>query len=463
MKRTSFITLAFVALALVFAMPVMADAGFIHLATLDPHTLALGSALLMLGKIDLKELRDQRGKLVHDARQIVDKAEAEKRALTAEEDGQFKELVGKQEELRAKIEREEKLAEAERQTAEAELRSRDAAGGKGASGEEGEQRTFGKRGAPEYNSAFRKFLAGGRGVLTDGEIRALQADSDPAGGYMVAPEQFVDTLIKFVDNAVFIRARATKFRVETAASMGAASLDADPADADWTSEIATGSEDSTMAFGKRELQPRPLAKRIKISKKLLRQVASAEGLVNARLGYKFGVTQEKAFMTGSGANQPLGIFTASANGISTGRDVATGNAATAPTFDGLISAKYALKGQYWAKAEWVFHRDVMAIIAKLKDGDGQYLWRESTRAGEPDRLLNLPFNMSEYAPNTLTTGLYVGVLGDFSNYWICDALDMQVQRLEELYAETNQTGFIGRLETDGMPVLEEAFVRVKLG
>jgi len=39
---------------------------------------------------------------------------------------------------------------------------------------------------------------------------------------------------------------------------------------------------------------------------------------------------------------------------------------------------------------------------------------------------------------------------------------MQIQRLNELYAETNQVGFIGRLGTDGAPVLEEAFVRVKL-
>ncbi len=108
-------------------------------------------------------------------------------------------------------------------------------------------------------------------------------------------------------------------------------------------------------------------------------------------------------------------------------------------------------------------RDVLAVIAKLKDGEGQYLWRESVRAGEPDRLLNLPVMMSEYAPNTLTTAQYVGALGDFSHYWIADALDMQIQRLVELYAETNQTGFIGRKETDGMPVLAEAFVRVKLG
>ena len=70
--------------------------------------------------------------------------------------------------------------------------------------------------------------------------------------------------------------------------------------------------------------------------------------------------------------------------------------------------------------------------------------------------------ISEFAPNTFTTGKYVGLLGDFSNYWIVDALSMQMQRLSELYAETNQIGFIGRLETDGAPVLEEAFARVTL-
>jgi HK97 family phage major capsid protein len=262
---------------------------------------------------------------------------------------------------------------------------------------------------------------------------------------------------------VFIRGKATKFRLDSAASMGAPSLDADPADADWTSELATGNEDSTMAFGKRELHPRPLAKRIKVSNKLLMLSAGIEALVRDRLGYKFGVTQEKAYMTGTGANQPLGVFTASNLGIPTTRDVSTGNAATSPTFDGLISAKYALKGNYWNKAEWIFHRDVLALVAKLKDGEGQYIWRQSVVEGEPDRLLNAPVNMSEYSPNTMTTGLYVGIIGDFSNYWIADAIDMQVQRLVELYAETNQVGFIGRLETDGMPVLAEAFVRVKLG
>ena len=60
--------------------------------------------------------------------------------------------------------------------------------------------------------------------------------------------------------------------------------------------------------------------------------------------------------------------------------------------------------------------------------------------------------ISKWAPNTFTTGQYVGILADFSQCWIADAMSMQVQRLNELYAETNQVGFIGRLETDGAPV-----------
>ena len=84
------------------------------------------------------------------------------------------------------------------------------------------------------------------------------------------------------------------------------------------------------------------------------------------------------------------------------------------------------------------------------------------REGEADLVLGLPMTISEWAPSTFTTGEYVGILGDFKHCWVADALSMQVQRLNELYAETNQVGFIARLETDGAPVLEEAFVRVKL-
>lgn len=403
----------------------------------------------------LKELRDQRGKLVADARAILDKATAEKRSASAEESAQFDAMMKQVGDLGDEVRRHESLVEAERDAATQVAR--------GVASAQGEARGAAADPAVELRTkAFTKLITSGVRSLNDVEVRALQADSDTAGGFLVAPEQFVSGLIKNIDDMVFIRQRATKFSIPTSASLGAASLAADPADADWTTELATGNEDSTMSFGKRALNPHPLAKRLKVSNKFLRMAAGAEGIVRSRLAYKFGISQEKAFMTGTGVNQPLGIFTASADGVTTARDVSTGNTATAVTFDGLINAKYSLKGQYWNRADWMFHRDVLSQIAKLKNGEGEYIWRESVRDGEPDRLLGRPVMMSEYAPNTLTASQYVGILGEFSNYWVADALDFQIQVLNELYAETAQTGFIGRLATDGMPVLAEAFARVKL-
>jgi HK97 family phage major capsid protein len=158
----------------------------------------------------------------------------------------------------------------------------------------------------------------------------------------------------------------------------------------------------------------------------------------------------------------LGLFTASDLGIPTSRDIATDNTTTAITADGLINALYGLKEGYQRNARWLFHRDVVKAIRKLKDGDGQYLWAPGIALNQPDTILAKPFLMSEYAPNTFTTGKYVGIVGDFSYYWIADDLNIEIQRLVELYAATNQIGFVCRYAGDGMPVLGEAFARVTL-
>ena len=401
----------------------------------------------------LNDLRQQRNAFVTQARGLLDKAEQDKRNLTVEEQTQYDKMFADQDALRKAIETEERQLEAERSLAEKKLRETEP-------DPKENQNRKGPRATEEYRAAFGAFLRGGPQSLNAEQVRALSAGAGTEGGFLVLPEQTVDTLIKALDDEVLIRPWATKFPVPTAASLGAVSLDADPADSDWTGEILTGSEDSTMAFGKRELSPNPLAKRIKVSNKLLRQTPNVEALVMARLAYKFGVSEEKAYLTGNGAKKALGVFTASADGIPTSRDVVTGSA-TDFTFDGLINAKYSLKAGYQRRARWLFHRDGVSRIAKLKDTTNNYLWQPSKKEAEPDMLLGLPVFQDEFVPNTFTTGLYVGMLADFSFYWIADALDVQIQRLVELYAETNQTGFIGRKETDGMPVLGEAFARLR--
>lgn len=428
--------------------------------------------------MNLRDLLRKRARLIRQAREIVEAAEGEDRGLTQEETNNYDEVMDEVAELTTRVERMQRQLELDQELGQPLDEAHPPEPGDEGQGDDGDGRTaieFVSRSMremdqaeiaplmryeePGYRAGFANWLRRGR---MSQEVRALQADSDTLGGYLYAPMQFVDRLIQAVDDMVFIRQWATVIAVTNGESLGVPSLDADPADPIWTSELATGDEDSTMAFGQRELNPHPLAKRIKVSNKLLMKVPGAEALVRARLAYKFGIAFEKALMTGHGAGQPLGVFTASDDGISTSRDASTGNTTTEIRFDGLIEAKYTLKGNYWARARWLFHRDAMKLIAKLKDGNGQYLWRESVRVGEPDRVLGLPVFMSEYAPNTFTTGLYVGIVGDFSNYWIADSLMVTVQRLVELYAATNQIGLIGRLESDGMPVLDEAFVRVTL-
>ncbi len=283
------------------------------------------------------------------------------------------------------------------------------------------------------------------------------------GGALQPPVEWLAELLKNVDDATFVRQWARKFRLEKAASLGVPKLDTDIDDADWTAELATGNQ-GDFAFGNRELRPHPMAKSVKVSKTLPRVSAiPIDQFVRERLEYKFRVTDEKAFLTGDGVQKPLGIFTLSAQGITASRDVSTDNTATEITADGLHEAKGALKSQYLPTARWCFHRTAITKIRKLKDGNGQYLWVPGLSGGTPSMILDQPYDQSEYVPNTFTANLYVGALCSWTFYWIADALDMTIQFVDQLYAATNQDGYIARRESDGMPVLEEAFVRVKLG
>lgn len=407
---------------------------------------------------DLNELRKRHTALVTRAREILDKAETEKRELNTEEESEYNKVMADDDLLCKEIDRETHLQTIEERLSQPQTEPHKPE----PEGLPKPELRFNQR--PEYRDAYRRLLAVGYPELNDIERRAIQADVANIGGYWIAPEQFVNDLIKFVDDMVFIRGLATVFQVPNAESLGIPSFDTDVDDADWTVELGTGSEDSAARMGKRSLTPHPLAKRIKISATWLRKVAPelGESFIRQRLGYKIGVTEEKAFLTGSGSGQPLGLFTASADGISTGRDVSTDNTTTAITSDGLKEAFWFLKEQYRRVGQWLFHRDAMKQIDKLKDGDNRYLLQPNMQAGPANVLLGRPVNVSEFVPNTFTTGLYVGMFGDFSFYYIADAMDMAIQRLVELYAETNQIGLISRMETDGMPVLEEAFARITL-
>ena len=314
----------------------------------------------------------------------------------------------------------------------------------------------------EQTKLFMNYLKSGSGS-DFAAYNALQQDNPTQAGYLVAPQKFVMELIQEIDNLLFMRQKAKVLpALQGAQSLGYPKKTARMNSAAWGTELGTPTADTTLAFGKKEFKPNPATAEILISKTLIRNAPEVDGIVKAEMAYDFAELMENAYMTGDGNGKPLGLFFASADGISTNRDVSTDNTSTSITFDGLKNAKYSIKQQYQNGLEWVFHRDAIKMLSKIKDKDDQYVWQESVVVGEPDRLLNCPVNMSEYAPNTFTAEKYVGILGNLKNYWIVDSLSMEIQVLTELYARTNQVDYVGRLETDGMPVMEEAFARVKL-
>lgn len=424
-----------------------------------------------------KELREKMAYAHTEARAIHAKASAEKREMTAEEQAKFDKCYDDYDKLEADLKKLETAGKREKRMADAEA-AMNAPGGRktepGSPGQESRREPMtiefrGRKlsiapGTPEYQRSQPEYREAAVNYYRTADSRGLSISSDIQGGYLTTT-QFSTNLIKFVDDQVQVRQLATVFTLAQAVALGCPSWDTDPANADWTVEVPASdiTEDDAARLGGRNMMPHLFTKLVKISSALLQSaVIDPEQLLISRLGYKFAVTEESAYLTGSGAQRPLGLFTASTQGISTGRDVSTGNSTTAVAADNLFECLYSLKPQYQARATWMFHRDVIKGIRKLKDTTNQYLWQPGLSGGQPAVILDRPYVQSEYAPNTMTTGQYVGIIGDFSFYWIVDSLQLTVQRLAELFALKNQVGFVGRKMTDGAPVLEEAFVRVKL-
>lgn len=405
------------------------------------------------------ELREERAKAIEDARAITSHAESEGRNLNATEQETYNKLLADSQEFKQRADR----IDAEKRMAEElaeevpETRNRKTTGKTDDAEENPEQ----DKKAKELR-AFERLLKFGENKLSEEELRSLSQGTAGEGGYTVAPEDFRTDLVKNVDALLFMRGLATTIRLNKAKKLTYPSLVEDIADADWTSELLTGDEDSDMEFGQITMTPNPLAKRIKLSKTLIRNSAlNILDIVKSRLAYKFAVAEEKAAMTGTGSGQGLGVFVASANGIPTSRDkrFASPTAVDADTFK---TARNKIPQPYWGNLTWVMHVDVYDKIVLLKDTDGNYLFKAGIAEADGDRLCGYPVKLSKFAPNTFSANGYLAVLGDFSHYHFLDDLDFEIQVLVEKYAETNQIAYIGRRELDCKPVIAEAFVRLQL-
>lgn len=313
-----------------------------------------------------------------------------------------------------------------------------------------------------YGAAMRMFLRKGEREIPDLARKVLQAGTAPAGGYLVQ-DVFLNTLLVKEREASAMRRIANVLPPVPSGSVIIPAEENLFSDASWTTEVGSGSLDTVEPFGQRRLTPHPLAKRVKVSNTLLRlPTFDIEGYIRDRMAYKFMIPEEDAFINGTGVGQPLGLLN------TPGLPAYTTSASLTVTADDIINWIYRLPASYAPNARILCNRAFIRKVRLMKTGDGQYLWQPGLQAGNPNMILDTPYELSDRfddgldASDVWQASAIVAVIGDFSYYWIVDALQMSIQRLVELYAENNQTGFIGRKEADGMVTLTEAFYALKV-
>ena len=303
------------------------------------------------------------------------------------------------------------------------------------------------RASKEYMEDFVNHLKG-RALVHN--VLSTTPGSD--GGYLV-PEEFEHQIVQQLDEENVIRSLAKVITTQHDRKIPVA---ANHSTAQWTAENAAYTE-SNPTFAQKQIDAYKLTDLAKVSVELLQDSAfDIEDYLASEFSRAFGIAEEQAFCVGTGTGQPTGIFTA--NGGTIGVTTAS---STAITLDEVISLVHALKSPYRRNAKFLMNDATIAMIRKLKDNNGAYIWQPSAQAGVPDRLLGYEIYTSPYVPTVAAEAL-VMAFGDFSSYWIADRMGRSVQRLNELYAGNGQVGFIATERVDAKVILAEGIQLLKM-
>ena len=282
-----------------------------------------------------------------------------------------------------------------------------------------------------------------------GEVRhALSVGEDTEGGFTV-PDEFEKKLVEALEENNIFRGMATVIR--TSSGTRKIPIAEDTGEASWIDEGEEIPESDT-TFGQTMLSAYKLGTMIKISNELLNDSAfDLATYIARRFGVRMGNAEERAFITGDGVGKPLGLL-AENGGAKVGVTAAQKDAVT---FDEIFKLYYALKAPYRKKAQFLCNEALVLQLMTIKDNNGNYIWKPGLEIGKPDTLLNRPLKTSAFMPE-IKGGSKVMAFGDYSYYWVADRQNRTFRRLNELYARTDQVGFLTTQRVDGKLILPEA-------
>lgn len=344
----------------------------------------------------LLELRQKKTELTEQMRSLLTKAEEEKRSLNADETKQFDELRSQSDALTADITRYEALADEERNQA---------AGAKpidvGKSVTNDELRTY---------------------IMT-GDTRSLSTGVPADGGYTVIPDLDKQIMRQLSDDSEMRQICTVKTtgsnEFKKLVSVGGA-------------EVAHGeegkarNETATPKLEEVSIKLFPVYAYPKTTQEILDfSDVDIMGWLTEEIADTFTETEELDLVSGDGSKKSKGFlaYPRAATADKTrpfGTLEKMDSAGAAPTADELIDLLFKLKKKYRKNAVWVMNSNTAAALQKLKNGNGDYIWRDGLQKGDPDMLLGKPVHYLENMPDA-AAGQPVLAVGDFKRgYFIVD-------------------------------------------
>jgi HK97 family phage major capsid protein/HK97 family phage prohead protease len=211
--------------------------------------------------------------------------------------------------------------------------------------------------------------------------------------------------------------------------------------------------ESEPSFEQIDLKPFEMAVIVPVTRILLEdaQIDLAAYLGN-HIARRFGQKEAGWFVNGNGTTQAEGVLKSA--------EVAEVEAEI--TADDLIDLFYSIKTAYSSNGAWMMNRKTMALVRKLKDNDGAYLWQPSIAAGQPPTLLGRPVHEAVDMPNP-EEGKTPIIFGDFARgYAIADRVGFEIVRDNLTGLGNGIVKLCARRRVGGRVVMGEALTKLKI-
>lgn len=265
------------------------------------------------------------------------------------------------------------------------------------------------------------------------EQKEHSVGNDPGGGYFVSPV-VSSTMTQRLRDQSPMRALS---RVETivAGDSFEEPIDVNDVGGEWVGETQSRPETATADVGLLRIPVHEIYALQPVTQRLLDDVSFDLGAwVEGKIADKFGRSEGATFVTGDGIRKPRGFLTVATD--TAGDDTRAwgklqyviSSAATSIVADALRDLYWALRAPHRKNATWLMASATANRIDKLKDGNGDYIWRNGMTAGAPPSLLGRPVEFDENMP-AVDAGAIPIAFGDWQrDYLIVDKAGIKMLR-----------------------------------